>query len=204
MKKIIKYCIINIGDIMKYPNKVKTNYNKTVTYGNRGMNLENILNITNDYYLNNDIAIIYKKPTPIGIIKTSLDKKKINSAYFKTKSTLDYNGLYKGKYLDFDAKETKSKTSFPLNNLHEHQLIHMLNIIRHGGISFLIILINNCFYLLNGESIKEYLDNNKKKKSIDYNYIKSKGFQLNLKPNGTLDYLSIIEKIYFKENNYEA
>lgn len=199
MQIIKKYCIIKIGDIMNYPNKTKTTFNKLTTYANRGMDLENILNITNEYYLENDIAVIYKKPTPIGIVKTSIDRKKITNAYFKCKSTLDYNGLYKGKYLDFDAKETKSKTSFPINNIHEHQLLHMYNVIKHGGISFLIIYINNNFYLLTGECIKSYLKSNNKK-SIDYNYIKENGYIINLKANKVLDYLPIIDQIIVKEN----
>ena len=43
----------------------KINFNST--YANRGMGLENDINETNKYYLTYDIALIYKKPTPIRI-----------------------------------------------------------------------------------------------------------------------------------------
>ena len=33
------------------------------------MVLEEDINATNEYYLTNDIAVIYKKPTPIKILK---------------------------------------------------------------------------------------------------------------------------------------
>ena len=42
--------------------KQKNNY---INYANRGMQLENDINETNLYYKNFDIALIYKKPTPI-------------------------------------------------------------------------------------------------------------------------------------------
>ena len=112
--------------------------NKT-NYGNRGMVLEEDINATNEYYLTNDIAVIYKKPTPIKILKLDYTTNKITNAFFETQSTLDYNGIYKGKYIEFDAKETKSKTSFTLNNVHPHQLKHMERIYKHGGICFLIV-----------------------------------------------------------------
>ena len=42
-------------------------------------------------------------------------------------STLDFNGIYQGKYIEFDAKETNNKTSFPLSNVHPHQIKHIRN-----------------------------------------------------------------------------
>ena len=109
---------------MLYPNNIKKDKNSFINYGNRGMNLENLINETNEYYLENDIALIFKKPTPIGIAKVSYNSfgKSIDKAYFKEQSTLDYNGLYKGKYIEFDAKETQNKTSFPIANVHNHQI----------------------------------------------------------------------------------
>ena len=97
---------------MNYPNSIKKDYHKKTSYSNRGMDLEELINETNKYYLEIDKAIIYKKPTPIGIDKVCYDNnsKIITKAYFKEPSTLDYNGLYKGRYVEFEAKETKSKS----------------------------------------------------------------------------------------------
>lgn len=175
---------------MNYPNNLKKEEKKkSVNYANRGMALEELINETNRYYLENDIAIIYKKPTPIGVVKRDkTDHWKIKEAYFKEQSTLDYNGLYKGKYIEFDAKETKSKTSFPINNIHSHQLEHIKRIINHGGIVFLIIAINNEFYLLKGIDLINFI-NNEKRKSIPYEYLQEKGFKLKENYLKGIDYL---------------
>ena len=47
----------------------RTNFNSS--YANRGMALENDINETNKYYREYDIALIYKKPTPIRVTKTN-------------------------------------------------------------------------------------------------------------------------------------
>src|SRR5574344_323688 len=117
---------------MQYPNGLKKTYNNKISYGNRGMILENAINETNQYYLVNNIAVIYKKPTPITINKVLYPNRYeavIKEAYFKTPSTTDYNGLYKGKYIDFEAKETKTK-SFPFINISLHQINHLESIIK--------------------------------------------------------------------------
>lgn len=181
---------------MNYPNNIKKQNHKLVTYDNRGMDLENLLNKTNEYYLDINRALIYKKPTPIGIIEGNY--KKITNAYFKAPSTLDYNGLYKGKYIEFEAKETKCQTSFPLKNIHEHQIFHIRKVIEHKGICFIIIRMNGLFYLLNGIDFIQYIDNNHRK-SIEYEFITKKAHLLKENYNG-LNYLDIVDEI-IKENN---
>lgn len=187
---------------MKYPNNIKKNNKTSILYGNRGMNLENSLNMINNYYIENNIALIYKKPTPIGIVNVDyeLGKKIITKAYFKEPSTLDYNGLYKGNYIEFEAKETKNKTSFPLANFHKHQIEHIRNVINHNGIVFIIISMNNLNYLLKGIDFINYIDINKRK-SIDYTYIKEYGYVIKDTLNG-LDYISIVDNIIL-EGIYE-
>jgi len=186
---------------MNYPTGINKKWNKPVTYNNRGMTLEEDINLTNKYYLEIDKAIIHKKPTPVQIVKVdypSRDKAKINEAYFITPSTTDYNGIYKGKYIDFEAKETKT-LNFPLQNIHEHQIIHLNSIIKHGGISFILvrfIKLNECF-LLKTEDLMDFIKNNERK-SIPYDYFKEKGYIIELKYSPRLDYLKIIDEIYFK------
>lgn len=185
---------------MNYPGNIKKDYTKYNTYSNRGMDLEDLINQSNEYYLNENIAIIYKKPTPITISEVKYGNKErvITKAYFRTPSTLDYNGIYRSKYIDFDAKETKNKTSFPLSNIHEHQLLHMKRVIEHGGITFLIIYINGSYFLLDGNVIINFINHNKRK-SIPYDFIVEKGVMIEQKIKPRLDYIKVIDKIYFKE-----
>lgn len=177
---------------------------KFTTYKNRGMFLENIINETNSYYVSTDKALIFKKPTPIKIINVSYPNNKavINKAVFDHISTLDYNGLYRGKYIEFDAKETKNKISFPLSNIKEHQLNHIENVLRHQGIAFLIIFMCNEFYLFKGETLIDFIKNNSRK-SIPFEFIKKNGYKINEKFIPRLDYLKIVDEIYFKGVNDE-
>ncbi len=189
---------------MNYPCGIKKK--KTVSYSNRGMNLENDINVTNEYYLNNKIAVIHKKPVPITIVNVDYPSRYeavIKEAYFKTPSTTDYNGIYRGKYIDFEAKETKNKTCFPISNIHNHQIKHLKNIIEMGGIGFLIVRFSslNETYLLKGIDLFKHIEDNHK--SIPYNYFKEKGYLINMKINPRLDYLKILDDIYFGGENHE-
>lgn len=168
--------------------------NKLINYGNRGMTLENDINLTNDYYREKGIALIYKKPTPIKVLKINETKTRIKDGFYEQKSTLDYNGVYKGKYIEFDAKETNSKTSFPISNIHPHQIEHIKNVLYHKGIVFLIVRFNyyNKTYLLSGESLIEYI-NNSKKKSIPLDYFEKNCQVIELKYTPRLDYLKTID-----------
>ena len=117
-------------------------HKKGVNFSDRGMTLEQQINESNKYYLTEEIAVVHKKPTPIQIVKVDYpnrSKAVIREAYFRQASTTDYNGVYKGYYLDFEAKETKNKTNFPLKNFHEHQIFHLAECLKQQGICFTII-----------------------------------------------------------------
>ena len=181
---------------MKYPSGIKLNTTKNITYDNRGMNLEEDINITNRYYIDNNIAFIYKKPTPIQITKVEFSRNNaiIKEAYFKEPSTTDYNGLYKGKYIDFEAKETESKTSFPLKNIHKHQINHIKNIVNNNGIAFVIVRFNklNKTFLLLGEDLIHFITNNDRK-SIPLDFFNKNAYLIEEKYSPRIDYLKIID-----------
>ena len=183
---------------MNYPNGIKKVLKTETNFSNRGMTLENDLNITNEYYRNIDKAYIYKKP-PIKITKVdypSRDKAIIKEAFFTTPSTTDYNGLYKGKYIDFEAKETKSKSSFSLNNIHQHQIKHLKNIYNHQGIAFLIIRFTtlNETYLLMAKDLFEFLEDTNRK-SIPHDFFLKKAYLIKDNYVPRVDYLPIIDQI---------
>ena len=165
----------------------------------RGMSLEEDISLSNQYYLDNNLAVIYKKPTPIQIVKVDYPRResaKIVEAYYKTPSTTDYNGLYKGRYVDFEAKETKT-LSFPFTNISLHQINHLDKVIHHGGIAFLIIAFTkvNEVYLLDASFMVEAYRKNDRK-SLRYETIKEKGHLIRQGFLPRLHYLEIIDQYY--------
>lgn len=103
--------------------------------GLRGSTLEEFINRTNETYLTNGLALIQKVPTPITPINIDKATRHITLAYFEQKSTVDYIGAVQGIPVCFDAKECATDT-FPLQNIHEHQVTFMENFEKQGGISF--------------------------------------------------------------------
>lgn len=169
----------------------------------RGYSLEDALNRSNQYYLTIDKAVIHKKPTPIQIVKVDYPCRsaaKIVEAYFKVPSTTDYNGIYKGKYIDFEAKEC-SKESFPFKNIHPHQIDHLERVIRHGGIAFLIIsfMKKNEVYLIDAKYVVEKF-RHARRQSLLYRDIQTYGWLIHQGYAPELDYLGIVDQIYFKED----
>ena len=194
--------------MIKYPNgktyiSTNTVNNKPknkkacLTSANRGMGLEHDINLSNDYYKAKDIALITKRPTPINVVKVDYTKgAKITDAYFEKQSTTDYNGVYNGKYIDFEAKSTKKKTSFPLANISKHQIEHLKNVIKHKGIAFFIIEFASFdeVYFLDAQYVINYYENGSRK-SIPYQTIKEVGKAIKKGFMPRLDYLPIIKEI---------
>ena len=106
--------------------------------GLRGSTLEDMINRTNERYREKGLALIQKVPTPITPIKIDKEHRHITLAYFDQKSTVDYIGAVQGIPVCFDAKEC-DVTTFPMQNVHEHQVRFMDDFERQGGKAFLII-----------------------------------------------------------------
>lgn len=170
---------------------------KNKNYASRGMSLEDKLNQSNEYYLQKQLAVIHKKPTPIQVVKVSYPHRsaaRITEAYYRNASTTDYNGVYKGLYIDFEAKETTNKTSFPLANLPEHQRVHMRQCITQGGLSFLIVSfkVHQEVYLLPFQKVDHFLDSSEKQ-SLPYEWIKTNGYPCPMGIFPLINYLPAID-----------
>lgn len=121
--------------------------------------LEKHLNKINLTYRKENKAVILKVPVPIIYTQKGL---------IAEQSTVDYTGILTGgQYIAYDAKETKLKTSFPLSNLHQHQLVYLDMIHNLGGISFLAIhfteLYKNEIFITNIPFVKHWYFNEKRK-----------------------------------------
>ncbi len=129
--------------------------------GLRGSTLEEFINRTNEKYLENGLALIQKIPTPITPVQMDKDSRQITLAYFEQKSTVDYIGAVQGIPVCFDAKECQTDT-FPLQNVHEHQVKFMGDFEIQGGVAFLIIFFSHrdLFYYMPFRELKVFWERN--------------------------------------------
>jgi recombination protein U len=98
---------------------------KDQSKANRGRDFEELVDLANEWYNSRGIAALQKVPTH-WTVRRKFDPFKnqsiIVSAFPTRKSTVDYIGLYYNRPIAFDAKSTRNKTRFPLNNIEEHQI----------------------------------------------------------------------------------
>ena len=105
--------------------------------GLRGSELENTINHTIEQLRKDQLALIQKIPTPITPVKLD-NHGHIILAFFEQKSTVDYIGVAQGIPVCFDAKECKEDT-FPLKNIHPHQIKFMEDYEKQDGIAFFLL-----------------------------------------------------------------
>ena len=129
------------------------------TRGLRGSTLEELINHTNDSYREKHLALIQKIPTPITPVQIDQTSRHITLAYFDKISTVDYIGAVQGIPVCFDAKECRADT-FPLQNIHDHQMDFMDKFEKQGGISFLLIYYTSRdeLYYMRYEQIRKFWD----------------------------------------------
>lgn len=147
--------------------------------GLRGSTLEEFINRTNEKYSESGLALIQKIPTPITPINIDKETRHITLAYFDQKSTVDYIGAVQGIPICFDAKECNTDT-FPLQNIHEHQVEFMESFERQGGIAFFLISFTHRdeFYYLRLSSLKHFWQRAKEggRKSFRYEELETEFF----------------------------
>ncbi len=127
--------------------------------GLRGSTLEELINRSNERYLELGLCLIQKIPTPITPINIDKETRHITLAYFDQKSTVDYIGAVQGIPVCFDAKECAVDT-FNLENIHPHQVKFMEDFEKQDGIAFFLIYYTsrNEFYYLPYRKLKEFWD----------------------------------------------
>lgn len=125
--------------------------------GLRGSALEEFINRSNEKYLEQGLALIQKIPTPITPMKIDKENHHITLAYFEQKSTVDYIGVVQGYPVCFDAKECNTDT-FPLQNIHPHQVEFMRQFERQQGIAFFVLYYSHrdYFYYLTFRKLEEF------------------------------------------------
>lgn len=164
--------------------------------GLRGSTLEEFINHTNERYTEMGLALIQKIPTPITPVRIDQENRHITLAYFDKISTVDYIGAVQGIPVCFDAKECRVDT-FPLQNVHEHQMDFMDKFEKQGGIAFLLIYYSTRdeLYYMRYKQIRKFWDRGKNggRKSIRYEELEPQWF-MKLKLGYFVPYLDMIQK----------
>ncbi len=159
--------------------------------GLRGSTLEDMVNMTNDAYRERGLGLIQKIPTPITPVKIDKASRHITLAYFDKQSTVDYIGAIQGIPVCFDAKECAANT-FPMMNIHEHQVKFMEDFEKQGGISFILLYYShrNETYYIPFQDIKRFFDRSVSggRKSFTYEEVDKK-YRINSAPGVLLHYL---------------
>lgn len=164
--------------------------------GLRGSALEELINHTNETYKEKHLALIQKIPTPIKPIQMDKESRHITLAYFDQKSTVDYIGTVQGIPVCFDAKECAQDT-FPLANIHAHQIAFMEEFEYQGGIAFLLVSYTKKdeMYYLPFADIRRFYERsmNGGRKSFTYDEI-DKAYRIRQEGSAFVHYLPALQK----------
>lgn len=164
--------------------------------GLRGSTLEDMINMTNENYRQKKLALIQKIPTPITPVNIDQSTRHITLAYFEKQSTVDYIGAVQGIPVCFDAKEC-AVTTFPMMNIHEHQVKFMEDFEKQGGISFILLFYSSLdeIYYIPFKDIKFFYDRsvNGGRKSFTYDEI-NKDYRIKSTSGALIHYLEGIQK----------
>jgi recombination protein U len=155
-------------------------------YANRGMGLETLIEYANEQYASKGIAQIQKVATPWKVIRKG---REIVSAFPERKSTVDFIGVYQGKAIAFDAKQTELKTRFPYSNVEDHQINFMKSWEARGGYAFFVIefkAFDETYFLPFNKFMDASIWNGE---SIPYKWFKNFGIRIKQGNGILLDYL---------------
>lgn len=165
-------------------------------YGNRGMAFEELLNIANQQYKQRGIALINKRPTPVKVLKSKGTQ--VLKGFYETKSTVDYDGIYNGQAIAFEAKSVQGKR-FDLKNIHPHQLNYLENASKHGATTFFLIEFRDTHqvFFTPLSMIKFYQKQAEKggRKSIPLDDFNVYAYEVQNGRGVILDYLAIVDKL---------
>lgn len=103
---------------------------KNVDYTGRGMGLQELVNQANIQYRQLGIASIWEVGTPVKWLP--------GGQTIVKEGTVDHIGVWNGRGIAFDDKETLTNT-LPAANVKTHQVEFLMDFTRAGGIAFLLV-----------------------------------------------------------------
>ncbi|HEK9103310.1 TPA: Holliday junction resolvase RecU [Bacillus pseudomycoides] len=165
--------------------------------GNRGMHFEKLINLSNEMYQREGVALINKRPTPVKVLKVVYGR--VKDGYYESKSTVDYDGVYKGRAIAFEAKSTNETTRFDLKNIAQHQLDYLEKAEKMGAVCFFLIEFSKdkTVFLVPASVIQSYVRMSHQpngKKSIPRADFDIYGYLVEQTERAPVDYLQYIDE----------
>ncbi|PGZ95785.1 Holliday junction resolvase RecU [Bacillus wiedmannii] len=165
--------------------------------GNRGMAFEKLINLSNEMYQREGVALINKRPTPVKVLKSAGGR--VLNGFYEAKSTVDYDGVYKGRAVAFEAKSTQSLTRFDLSNIAQHQLDYLEKAEKMGAVCFFLIEFSKdqTVFLVPASVVQSYVRMSHQpngKKSISRADFDIYGYLVEQTERAPVDYLQYIDE----------
>jgi recombination protein U len=163
---------------------------------NRGKYFEDWVDMSNAHYNAKGMAVITKIPTPWKVQRKYSPFKKtyeIANAFPEKKSTVDFGGTAAKMSIWFDVKVTTNKTSFPLANIHKHQIDYLRSVHEQGGKAFLMIHseVHKRTWLIWIDVLIDFMETNTRK-SILFSWMDTHCSEVKSNNGIILDYLPLI------------
>ena len=114
--------MIRYSNGLKFTKKPKNSQEKPVksssfSHGNRGMNLEQDINLSNEYYKQQGLCLVTKRPTPINVVQVDYSKGAIiTNAYFERVARAASLDVAKAQFLEDVSKLVDHGVSGPKYN----------------------------------------------------------------------------------------
>lgn len=170
-----------------------------ISHANRGMVFESHIDLSNEMYEAQGRAVINKRPTPVKVLEQRGGM--ITKAVFEKPSTVDYDGIYRDRRIDFEAKEVADYTRLDLKRIEKHQYEHLEKSHKHGSMAFILVSFghNRKMYLLPFVALRVFKQASELpggRKSISIDDFEIEGYEIR---NGRVpvDYLAAVDKIWF-------
>ncbi|PFB24074.1 Holliday junction resolvase RecU [Bacillus cereus] len=165
--------------------------------GNRGMHFEKLINLSNEMYQRGGVALINKRATPVKVLKSAGGR--VLNGFYEAKSTVDYDGVYKGRAVAFEAKSTQSLTRFDLSNIAQHQLDYLEKAEKMGAVCFFLIEFSKdqTVFLVPASVVQSYVRMSHQpngKKSISRADFDIYGYLVEQTERAPVDYLQYIDE----------
>lgn len=168
-------------------------------YNNRGNSFEIAISNSNNVYMHLGLASIIKRPTPVKVLKTDKTGRIILQSTWDKKSTVDYDGVYQGKAVHFEAKSTEIETNFPLKNIKDHQVQHLDRVEKMGAICFFLIEFSKSheIFFVPFSVIKEYYAAAQAggRKSIPRKVFDERAYLVKTTYRAPVDYIEVIDSL---------